>query len=379
MMIRRLRFRVTALLLATFALFMADIARSASTEKGLSPSELISSLRTLLNQTKTVREAIGKLRLQVHAALPESMVRVKDLEAIEASTRALRQLDAAAPPRIFTKEQIRRIAIGGNRPGTPIGSQEEKRRLRAARDQRKVEIENLKTRRQELNKLVTEYKEQIDRTQEVADYVGKNLLTPEIEFMTSVRGTSMALSWGDFETAIIPALADRLSAAEDARRRLDRVIAATEDDLRGFSEGLAFAEYLFPENGLTPPASLKIVDPNAAPGSAGLRIREIEYKMATANEAAIVQAGQLRSEAKDIRTRNAQIDRLTGLLTVAGNAATLAGAGKSADKSQGNDVKPHAVHPATKIYIKIEQNGWVIQPPPATGTQQKETLRNLAH
>lgn len=351
----RLQIRLNLWLFGGLALAAAISAHGAPPAQGVNQNEVKSKLSEVLLQSKLVRQAIGQLNRQVKVAFPESMVSEQSLYALQESAQILRKVYKTPPPPLFTRDQIRQIALS-KAEGTPNGNQEEKRRLRKARDERKVEIENLSMQKSELESIVSEFRKQEALMQDLTNHISKHMLTPEVEFISRLNGFSVALSWGDLEASVLPAMAERLEVGETALRRLESLIAAASDDLKHFSEGIIFVEFLFPENGLTISEDYAGPNPMILPGQ---RIKELQQIISSTQAKAKSQADQLRKEAAEIRAANSRIDRLAGLLSLVGNLAprnAVAVTGASA----GTGVTAQPV----KIYIRHENNVWNIRKPP---------------
>ena len=106
--------------------------------------KLKDGLKEFFDETTLVRQTIDRLDERLNKALlPSSMVNQKELEALQNSTQKLNRFQPKPSPPLYTKEQIRSIAVGPGKTGTVYGAVEEKSRLRAARDARQKEIDNL--------------------------------------------------------------------------------------------------------------------------------------------------------------------------------------------------------------------------------------------
>lgn len=196
--------------------------------------------------------------------------------------------------------------------GTLIGSQQELRALRAAADNRANEIANLKQQRDEAAKLVEQYKQEAESESKLADLIGEKVLKPEIEIMGRLKGKSVALSWADLVTELVPALQKRQEAAEGVVARYNSVIQSSEKDLAGFRDALTFGAWIF--SGDSTIGGAAHLDPRSMPGLSADKISHLEQEMIENTKAAIDLANEMRQEAANIRKHNAEIGKYQQML-----------------------------------------------------------------
>lgn len=347
---------VASALLVLFVLTSAE-TRAAAPAPMVRATEAAESnrakftIKRLLSETKPMRDALGRLSRQLDAASPRSMVSEQDLRTLEASTQSLNGFIPDIPPSLFSKQRMKEIAAGG-RTGTLTGAAQEKRRLREALNQRTRELDSLRADRATLKTLVDEYRQQESAARTLSDKVGKHMMTPTVEIVARLTGRSVALSWADFELTVIPALAERVSAGERALQRIDKVVAATEQDLAGYREALTLTEWLFADG--VPVPSGQSNQTAGLPDNTPAQVRAIEAAIVSNNETARAAAEKLQEEAARIREHNAKIDRFSTLLGVvqgaAGLKATSGGNGPTTQTTQS-------------ITIIFQDQTWQQRPP----------------
>lgn len=286
--------------------------------------------RQLLADTKPWRQALDKLGRQLKAAMPSSMVNANDMETLQRSTQAMNVLEVAPLPPIFSKAKMKEIAAGKGAQGKLTGAVQEKQRLRQVQSQRKGEIDALRADRAELEKVVDEYRRQESAARDLSDAVAKHAMDADVEVVARLAGKSIVLSWADFQLTVLEALAERVAAGERALARVDKVLKAAELDLQGFGDALTVTEWLFADD--MPVPTGRDTHGGMAPAGVGTRVQAIEAAVVRNNEVARAAAEHQRAEAAQIRERNARIDRLSSLLSLAqvGNGVAATGAGAAA-------------------------------------------------
>jgi hypothetical protein len=289
---------------------------------------LRATARQLLADTTPWRQALDKLGRQLKAAMPSSMVNANEVETLQRSTEAMNALEVVPFPPIFSKATMKEIAAGKGAQGKLTGAVQEKQRLRQVQSQRKGEIDALRAGRAELKKVVDEFRRQESAARDLSDALAKHAMDADVEVVSRLAGRSIVLSWADFQLTVLEALAERVAAGERALARVDKVLKAAELDLQGFGDALTVTEWLFAED-MSVPTGQDTHGP-LAPGGVGTTVQAIEAAVVRNNEVARAAAEYQRAEAAQIRERNAKIDRLSSLLSLAqvgfGVAATGAGA-----------------------------------------------------
>jgi hypothetical protein len=326
-------------------LMMPMAIAAQSPEQPLSIKSRIAALHDLIGEPSLLRDALNKLKEGIEADLPSSMMDEKTLDQVEQQTTTLNRIVPDPLPALDTPKAIRSLAAKGATAGTLTGSQEELRNLRGAADKRATEISNLKDQRDEATKLVDKYKQDADVAQKLADEIGEKMLTPEIEIIGRLKGKSVALSWADLETELVPALRKRQEAAEGVVARYSTVIQAAEKDLAGFKDALTFGAWIFSgDNVVTGAAHL---DPRSLPGVSADTIAHLEQEMTQNTKAAEEVANQMRQEAADIRKHNAEIAGYQAMLGAISSGVSAA----DSIKGGSNNGQPPKVQ---VVYSKIE-------------------------
>lgn len=318
----------------------------------------IAVLRDLFGQPSLLRQALDKLKERVQADLPSSMVDEKALEQLEKQTVSLNRIIPDPLPALDTPKSIEHLAAKGATAGTLIGSQEELRSLRGAADKRASEIANLKAQRDEASNLVDKYKKDADLAQKLTNEIGEKALKPEIEIIGRLKGKSVALSWADLETELVPAMRRRQEAAEGVVARYSSIIQSAERDLAGFKDALTFGAWIF--SGDTTTTGAANLDPRSLPGVSADTITHLQQEMVENTKASLALANQMRQEAADIRKHNAELSKYQEMLGAISNGISVA-------DHMGDDTHSKQPQQVKVIYNRIEykwQTSIVNQPTP---------------
>jgi hypothetical protein len=337
---------IIALLIGLLA---PTVFAASATDVPLDSKRLPSVLRDLIGQPSLIREALGKLKDRVDADLPSSMINEKDLEQIEKQTTLLNRLIPDPLPAMDTPKGIQSLAAKGPTAGTLIGSQDELRRLRAAADKRADDIKNLGLQRDEAGELAERYKGDANLAGKLADEIGEKALTVEVEVAGRLAGKSVALSWADLETELVPALQKRQEAAEGVVSRYSSVIKAAEKDLTGFKDALTFGTWIF--SGDTSSRGAATIDPRTLPGVSADDIARSQREMDENTKASLELANQMRAEAADIRKHNAEISNYQEMLGMISSGISAA----EQIKASGS---PNKQSPQVQINYSKTENKW---------------------
>ncbi|MFN4014767.1 MAG: hypothetical protein ACK4JB_05505 [Reyranella sp.] len=308
------------------SLFLSTAPVSAkSVEHGSDFVRLMdNAIKDLAPKAGSMGDFLGKLSDHLQNSLPSSMVDDKALDQLSKDVEALNKIATKPLPDLNSREALREIGSGGT--GTVTGATVELDRLKQASEQRKEDIARLKSARDQLKDVRDTYAAAADRAEKLASSVEKLAGEPTVEFFARMTGRSFVLSWIDLQLYLIPALRERVAAADAALVRLNRVVVAAEGDLKSFDEARAFASAIFSD--LPQPAPREGSFSPGANGVAAAQLADIERQMREGTQKAKELAAMLEREANDIRKHNAglaKIQALTSIIAAGANVASGSG------------------------------------------------------
>jgi hypothetical protein len=326
-------------------------AKNASAPSGIAISgrAAIDIISKLISDPDPLVSALNKLSDNVKDSIPETFIDEKSLEKIADDSNKLDHIFPTSLEPIDNPAAIRRFALGGKDKGTLIGSTKELERLQVESSKRSEEITKLTGERNSLAELAGTYKASVEKAQVLSEKIGKLASDPLVEFMGRIGGKSVALSWAQFETEVVPALAERQAAAERGVSRFDAQIASATKDLKGFDEARLFSAAIFSGNpNFGNGANYGL---GSFPSIADVDIKALSQEMGTNTQAALKVANELQKEANNIRRDNAQLAKYRQFLGILGAGLNLA--------QQAGDGSTGATKTPTMIFNKIE-NKWYI-------------------
>jgi hypothetical protein len=347
---------IRLLFVSAFVFSSGTIHANANNFVELGADTIFEILKKLVTDASSLREALDKINEGVKLSLPSSMVDADALTNLSNDVLQLNRLVPSPLPSINNMDSIRRIAAGSKNRGTLLGSSEELQRLEGAARKRQTEIDGLNRARGNLKSLKDTYAATADSARTLSDKIAKLSSNPTIEFFSRLSGKSVALSWADLETELVPALQERQSAAERAIERLNPVISSAETDLKGFNDARMFAAALFSETPVN--GSATGLGASGVPGTVSAKLALIEKNMRDGTADSLKLADKMRDEANAIREHNANISKYQLMLKV----ITF---GLAAGGDHLRDPRASKDKPVTVIYLKTEKK-WTINIPPTT-------------
>jgi hypothetical protein len=333
-------------------------------------------LKTLFDIVKAIKaressliRALDKVKENVERALPNSLMDETALKQLEDDAIKLNKLVPQPLSAMNNKETIERIARGPKNRGTLIGASEELQRLERAGRSRAAEIERYKQLRADLRALRSKYEQTAQAARKLSDKIGELASKPTIEFFSRLTGRSVALSWVDFETELVPALQKRQEAAGRALVRLDEVITTAEKDLRGFNESRMYANAIFAEH----VGSATGLSPSAVPGTSTVKLNEIRRAMDEDTKATMDLSTKMREEASQIRQWNAGISQYQAML----NWITIGLSGDSSNSGRDEAAKSRNTTINVRSTTILIRNGdnWELRSSTSSNTSSEPPKR----
>ncbi|MGO4712234.1 hypothetical protein [Bradyrhizobium sp. 2TAF24] len=338
--------RLSLGMLAILAVSWSAPSFAADEFTELATNTIFGIIKAVAPNATAFRLALDKLNENVERALPKSMMDEASLKQLETNTLELNRVVPKPLPALNNKEAIEKIASGGKGRGTLTGASDELQRLDRAGRAREEEIAQLKKARDDLKGLASTYKDTTEVAGKLSDKIGKLASSPTIEFYSRLTGRSVGLSWADFETELLPALAKRQEAAERAADRLDQVIKSSEKDLKDFNESKLFANAIFAQH----VGSANGLDASAVPGTSAVKLAEIGSDMQEDSKATMELAEKMREEASEIRKWNAGISKFQSMVNWISMGLTGSSGGQAGEEPKKEKGK-------TFYYSVLTRNG----------------------
>jgi hypothetical protein len=336
-------------------LVVAPTATSALTRKGLaqiSNVQMLDLLKQLIDSPNPLIRTLRGIKDEVDTTFVV-FVEQSSLDRISADAEKLDKIFPSILDPINNPQAIRKIAIGGSKRGTIIGGTDELERLQKESDKRANVISDLKKQRASIQDLADQYKEAVAKAQKVGNKMGDLASNSLVEITTIAGGTRLDLSWGIFESEVIPGLIECQTNAEKAVRRYDEEIKSATRDLQGFDDARLFSKAIFEANpDFGNPATLNTAHLQPI---AGADIGALEQEMDQGTKQALETANRLRQEAQAIRQFNSKLANVQNFLKILGAGLSMS---QQANKSTSTANKPSImIYNKTENHYYLDTNG----------------------
>jgi hypothetical protein len=277
-----------------------------------------------LNRPNSITNTIKKFKRDVDDWIDHetytvtSYVDFADLERIDKDTSVLKAIDPRVDS-LLSKKRLDLIHKVGD--PTVLTGAEELRKLQRASDVRGAEISQLEDSRHNLQLLRDGYEDTEKTARAISDKLGDKVGNAAIEIYCLYNGRNFGLSWFDLSEEMVPALQDRVTAADAALKALDASISFAKRDLKEFDTVRNFVAQIYERPGST-----------AGPTNIG----DINKEMVSASKEAKRIADEYRRQADEIRAANARIAGIQRLLGLGKSLADLTGATHGKAPSSGS-------------------------------------------